>query len=150
MKKLLSILLALTMIVGMTAFAAADGTSYEASAQGFGSQVKVTVTVADGKITAIDVDDSGETYQSNGVESLQPLIDAILEAGTTEGVDVVSGARIAKGARLKNCIVMRGCTVGEDARLDSVIADKFTSFSAGTVLTGSDKLPMVVPKGTQI
>ena len=92
MKKLLSILLALTMIVGMTAFAAADGTSYEASAQGFGSQVKVTVTVADGKITAIDVDDSGETYPVARADSVEKVIAAIIEANGTDGVDVNTGA----------------------------------------------------------
>ena len=31
-----------------------------------------------------------------------------------------------------------------------VIADKAVVFSAGTVLTGSDKLPIVVPKGIEI
>ena len=91
------------------------------------------------------------TYYGEEAVSHNCLVaDNCIIEGEIENCIVFSGARIAKGARLKNCIVMRGCTVGENARLDSVIADKFTSFSAGTVLTGSDKLPMVVPKGTQI
>ena len=60
------------------------------------------------------------------------------------------GACIARGAHLKDCIVMRGCTVEKGADLRYVIADKDTTFSEGTVLAGNDKLPLVVPKGTSI
>ena len=45
---------------------------------------------------------------------------------------------------------MRRCIVGENSELSHVIADKAVVFSAGTVLTGSDKLPIVVPKGIEI
>ena len=45
---------------------------------------------------------------------------------------------------------MRGGVVEENAQLSYVIADKDTSFSAGTVLAGNEKLPLVVPKGTAI
>ena len=70
--------------------------------------------------------------------------------GELENCIVFSGARIAKGAKLKNCIVMRGGVAEENAQLSYVIADKDTSFSAGTVLAGNEKLPLVVPKGTAI
>ena len=60
MKKLVALLLSLCLAFGMLAVASAE--TKTGSAQGFGSEVKVTVTVEDGKITAIDVDDSGETY----------------------------------------------------------------------------------------
>ena len=64
MKKLVALLLSLCLILGMTAFASAEEKT--GSAQGFGSEVKVTVTVEDGKITGLDVDDSGETYSLAG------------------------------------------------------------------------------------
>ena len=70
--------------------------------------------------------------------------------GELENCIVFSGARIAKGAKLKDCIVMRGGVAEENVQLSYVIADKDTSFSAGTVLAGNDKLPLVVPKGTKI
>ena len=60
MKKLVALLLSLCLAFGMLAVASAE--TKTGAAQGFGSEVKVTVTVEDGKITAIDVDDSGETY----------------------------------------------------------------------------------------
>ena len=51
---------------------------------------------------------------------------------------------------MKNCVLMRGCTVESGAQLSNVIVDKHCSFSEGSVLTGSPKLPMVVPKYTKI
>ena len=60
MKKLVALFLSLCLVLGMTAFASAEAKT--ASAQGFGSEVKVEVTVEDGKVTALTVDDSVETY----------------------------------------------------------------------------------------
>ena len=70
--------------------------------------------------------------------------------GKLENCIVFSGARIAKGAKLKNCILMRGCTVGEGANLSHVIIDKNSEIAAGVTLTGSEKLPVVVPKFSKI
>ncbi len=90
MKKLVALLLSLCLAFGMVAFASAEEKT--ASAQGFGSEVKVTVTVEDGRITAIDVDDSGETYPVARADSVEKVIAAIIEANGTEGVDAKTGA----------------------------------------------------------
>ena len=66
-----------------------DGT-YQGSGTGFGGTVTVQVTVADGKITAIDiVDASGET--PSYFASAKGVISKML-AGQTPNVDAVSGA----------------------------------------------------------
>ena len=70
--------------------------------------------------------------------------------GELENCIVFSGCRIGANTKLKNCIVMRGVTVGENAELSYIVADKYASFSDRTVLTGSAKLPTVVPKNTRI
>ena len=70
--------------------------------------------------------------------------------GKLENCIVFSGARIAKGAKLNNCILMRGCTVGEGAELSHVIVDKHSTINAGVKLVGSNKLPVVVPKFSNI
>ena len=51
MKKLVALLLSFCLLFGMMAFASAE--TKEASAQGFGSEVKVTVTIEDGKIEGL-------------------------------------------------------------------------------------------------
>ena len=91
------------------------------------------------------------TYYGEHSSSLNCLVaDNCIIEGEIENCIVFSGARISAGAKLKDCIIMRRCTVGENSELNHVIADKAVVFSAGTVLTGSDKLPIVVPKGIEV
>ena len=45
---------------------------------------------------------------------------------------------------------MKNAIVGEWSELSYVIADRNCSFSPGTTLTGNDKLPIIVPKGSKI
>ena len=78
------------------------------------------------------------------------IADNCIIDGQVENCIVSSGARIEAGARLRNCIVMRGCTVGRGAQLDCVIVDKYVTFTPGVKLTGNPKLPVVVPKRSEI
>lgn len=87
-----------------------DGT-YEASATGMASDVKVTITVADGKITDCTIDASGET------EGLGTVVPDTLNSEIVEkqGVDVeaVSGATITSNAALTalaDCMEQAGLT----------------------------------------
>lgn len=91
MKKIVAMLLSLCMLLGCVALAEGANT-LTASAKGFGSDVSVEVTVEDGKITALTVDDSGESYPVPREDSVEKVIAAIIEAGSTEGVDVNTGA----------------------------------------------------------
>ena len=84
-----------------------DGT-FMGSARGYGDQghdtLKLSITVKDKKITAIDVlDRSGETdpYYSDAIEQIIPQI--IAKQGV-QGVDVVSGATFTSNA-LKNAVI---------------------------------------------
>ena len=91
------------------------------------------------------------TYYGERAVSRNSLVaDNCKIEGSIENCIIFSGARIEKGAKLRNCIIMRGGIVGENAELDCVIADKYCSFSSGTVLKGNAKLPTVVPKGVSI
>ena len=57
MKKLVSLILILCLVLGCMAFASAE--TQTASARGFASDVTVEVTLEDGKVTGLTVDDSG-------------------------------------------------------------------------------------------
>ena len=101
MKKIVALILSLCLAMSMLAFASADAETKTGSAQGFASEVKVEMTVEDGKITALTVDDSGETYPSAGIDraaSVEKLIEAILASGSPEGVDVSTGATFTSKA----------------------------------------------------
>ena len=95
--------------------------------------------------------DEVSTYYGEEASAKNSLVaDNCKIEGKLENCIVFSGARIAKGAQLKNCILMRGCTVGEGANLSNVIVDKNSSIAPGVTLTGSEKLPVVVPKFSKI
>ena len=101
MKKIVALILSLCLAMSMLAFASADAETKTGSAQGFASEVKVEMTIEDGKITALTVDDSGETYPSAGIDratSVEKLIEAILASGSPEGVDVSTGATFTSKA----------------------------------------------------
>ena len=99
MKKLVSLFLSLCLVLGCMAFASADGYTpgtYEASAQGFGGDVKVTVTVDENAITAVDIAGGSETPEVGGA-ALEPLSQQIMDAQSAE-IDGVAGATITSGA----------------------------------------------------
>jgi len=125
MKKLVSLLLTLCLVLGMVVMASADAETKTGSAQGFGSEVKVTVTVDDGKITAIDVDDSGETYPVARADSVEKVIAAIIANNGTDGVDVNTGATFTCTAVVE--AVKKALAGGEEAAPAGDIA-----FTAGT------------------
>ena len=77
MKKLIALVLSLCLLLGCMAFASAE--TKTASAQGFGSTVTVTAEVENGKITRLEVDDSGESYPVKKEDSVLKVVAAILE-----------------------------------------------------------------------
>lgn len=100
LKRYLSLLLVAAMCLAIIP-ASAETITYTGTAAGFGGQdVTAEVVVEDGKVVGLTIDDSTQSYQLNGVENLQPLVDAILAAGSAEGVDVVSNATVTSTAVL--------------------------------------------------
>jgi len=89
-------------------------------------------------------------YGENAVAANSLVADNCFIEGELENCIVFPDVRIAAGAKLSNCIIMSGCTIEENVQMNHVIADKHTKFSAYTTLTGSEKLPIVVPKHSDI
>ncbi len=73
-----------------------DGT-YTASAKGRLSDVAVTVTITGGKVTNVDIDASGETPELGG-KAAESLTARLKEAGSTAGVDAVTGSTMTSDA----------------------------------------------------
>ena len=105
MKRLVTFLLAATLILSLTGCSGGDtgkyvdGT-YTSAAEGRAGKVNVDVTIEKGKISAINVLDNHETEAM--LESVKgALIPKIIELQTTEGVDTVSGATLTSKAVLE-------------------------------------------------
>lgn len=100
MKKKISAFLASMLLLGSIGGAAmAEGMTpgtYEAAAQGFHGDVKLSVTVDAEKITAIDILEHSET-EGIGAAALPKLVEAVL-ANQTIGADSVAGATVTSEA----------------------------------------------------
>ena len=77
--------------------AADNADTYTASAQGCLSEVGVTVTITGGKVTNVVIDASGETPELGG-KAAETLSASLLAAGSTVGVDAVSGSTMTSDA----------------------------------------------------
>lgn len=75
-RSLMALLLVAMLCFGMVGSAYAEQTTYTGSAQDFGSEVTVEVTLEDGKVVGLTVDDSGESYPSAGI-SREDSVDKI-------------------------------------------------------------------------
>lgn len=89
MKKLLALILVL--MLALTGAAAAMAETLTGEADGFGGPIQAEVTVENGAITALTLTGADETPAIGGA-ALDTLTEAIVAAGTLEGVDGVAGA----------------------------------------------------------
>ena len=132
MKKLLCLLLTAAMLMGVLSVASAEQTAYTGTSRGFASDVTVTVTLEDGKVVALDVDDSGESYTLAGIQrenSVDKLVEAILASGGTEGVDATTGATFTSTAVLN--VVNEALAGGADETPVAFTAGEYTATARG-------------------
>ena len=91
------------------------------------------------------------TYYGEKAKSGNSLVaDGCIIEGEIESSILFSGVRVEAGARLDHCIVMRDGIIREGAHLRYVVADKYARLSTFITLTGSPRLPIVVPKSSKI
>ena len=132
MKKFLCLLLTAAMLMGVLSVVSAEQTVYTGTSQGFASDVTVTVTLEDGKVVALDVDDSGESYTLAGIQrenSVDKLVEAILAGGGTEGVDATTGATFTSTAVLN--VVNEALAGGADETPVAFTAGEYTATARG-------------------
>ena len=60
------------------------------------------------------------------------------------------GVKVAKGAIVKNSIIMQDSVIDEKVSVDYVIFDKELHVSAGRRLLGQDSYPLAIEKGGEI
>lgn len=70
--------------------------------------------------------------------------------GTVENCILFRGVEIAKGAYVRDSIIMQNTVIGENARLNCVILDKNVVVGDGKQLSGQSSYPVVVHKNSEI
>ncbi|MEG0770806.1 MAG: glucose-1-phosphate adenylyltransferase subunit GlgD [Clostridia bacterium] len=63
---------------------------------------------------------------------------------------IFRGAKIGKGAKLKDCIIMQNSIIEEGANLTCVICDKNTEVSTGSNLVGQEDYPFYIEKNAKV
>lgn len=91
-------------------------------------------------------DDNPTRYiQGSKAKNIMSADGCIIEGGVENSI-LFRGVRIAKGAKVKNCVLMQDTIVGEGANVEYVITDKNVTISAGKEIKGADSFPVYVAK----
>lgn len=77
------------------------------------------------------------------------VADGCILDGTVKNCILFRGVRVEAGAALENCIIMQDTVVSAGSRLKYIIADKNVRVAPRVTLMGSEKLPLVIPKGSE-
>ena len=129
MKKFVSLLLVLMLaIVPFTAVNAATFTpgEYEATAQGFGGDVTVKVTVDENTVTAVEITGEDETPALGGA-AIEEFTTSLVGVSDAEAVEAVSGATVTSTAVKEALAKALAQAKGEAAENTAELA-----FTAGT------------------
>ena len=92
--------------------------------------------------------DDNPTRYINGCKTKNNLVaDGCVIEGDVENCVLFRGVKIAKGAKIRNSVLMQDTVVKAGARLDYVVTDKNVMIEVGQELKGTDTQPFYVAKG---
>ncbi|MBR4553979.1 MAG: glucose-1-phosphate adenylyltransferase subunit GlgD [Ruminococcus sp.] len=78
------------------------------------------------------------------------VADGCIIEGEVENSVLFRGVKIAKGAKVRNCILMQGTVVGPKSDINYVITDKNVHIGDNHILNGAPSYPMYVGKGASV
>ncbi|MDO4268856.1 MAG: glucose-1-phosphate adenylyltransferase subunit GlgD [Eubacteriales bacterium] len=95
--------------------------------------------------------DDNPTRYINGSRAKNIMAaDGCVIEGDVENSILFRGVKIAKGAKVRNCVLMQGTSVEANASLEYVITDKNVVITADKELKGSDSFPVYVAKHQKV
>lgn len=95
-------------------------------------------------------DDNPTRYIAGSKAKNALVADGCVIEGEVENSILFRGVKVAKGAKVKNCVLMQDTVVGEGANLEYVITDKNVNITAGKELHGTDSFQVFVDKGKTV
>lgn len=95
-------------------------------------------------------DNAPVKYDLDSKVSNSLIADGCIIEGEVENSVLFRGVKVGKGAKVKNCILMQGNVVGDNAELSYLITDKNVSICENHILTSSPQYPMYVGKGASV
>ncbi len=95
-------------------------------------------------------DDVPARYGLGSVVSNSMVADGCVVDGEVEDCILFRGVKVKKGAKLSHCVIMQDTVVGENTRLDYVVADKEVVFDDNRTMMGHQTYPVYVAKGSKV
>lgn len=95
-------------------------------------------------------DQSPTRYGENAKVENCFISDGCVIDGVVENCILSRGVKIAKGAIVKNSIIMQDSVIDENVSLDHVVFDKEVHITTGRRLLGQENYPLAIAKGTII
>ncbi|MCI9593678.1 MAG: glucose-1-phosphate adenylyltransferase subunit GlgD [Lachnospiraceae bacterium] len=95
-------------------------------------------------------DDNPTRYiEGAKVKNIMAADGCVIE-GEVENSILFRGVKVAKGAKVKNCVLMQDTVVEAGANVEYVISDKNVTITEGKELKGSDTFPVFVAKRQKV
>lgn len=91
-------------------------------------------------------DDNPTRYIAGAKAKNIMAADGCVIEGEVENSVLFRGVKIAKGAVVKNCVLMQDTVVEADAKIEHIITDKKVTITAGKEVKGTDTFPVYVAK----
>ena len=95
-------------------------------------------------------DDNPTRYIKGAKVANVMAADGCVIEGEVENSVLFRGVKIAKGAKVKNCVLMQDTVVNAGANLEYVITDKNVTITADKALTGTDSFQVFVAKNQTV
>ena len=141
MKKWLALML--ICLLALPVLGAAE--TFEGASSGFGGEVKVTLSVEDGRIVEASVEGAGETA-GIGAAALEPLAAQLVAAGSAE-IEGVSGATVTSTAVKEAAAAALAQANGGEAAQATLADGTYTAERYGFDMAVSDKVIVTVEGG---
>lgn len=95
-------------------------------------------------------DQTPAKYGADATVSNCFISDGCIIKGSIENCILARGVKIAKGAVVKNSIIMQDSVIEAEVELDHVVFDKEVHITKGRKLIGQESYPLAISKGTRI
>lgn len=101
-------------------------------------------------ISTKERDDMPTLYGPDSSLKNSLVADGCIIEGAVENCIIFKGVKVGKGTVVKNSILMQDTVVGNNAKVNCVIADKNVSIKDAVELSGTDTYPICLTKNTRV
>lgn len=95
-------------------------------------------------------DEAPAKYGLNAQATNSLIADGCIIEGDVENSLIFRSVKVAKGAKVKNSIIMQGTEIGANSNLDYVITDKDVMIKEGRMIMGFETYPVYIAKGSSV